>query len=68
MESNAGKTGYFKYDNDDNQLENGVCVLGIDYNIKTELDLEQILKDAKLFSVDLEISNNANKYDLSYFM
>lgn len=62
LESCANKSGYCGIDVKECKLMDGIHSLGQEEHIKTNIDLELIRSEAKQFSVNLHISDDANRY------
>lgn len=64
LESCANRSGYCGVDVKECKLLNGINVCGDREHIKTGIDLDLIQSEAKKYSVDLDTSDNANRYEL----
>lgn len=68
LESCANRSGYCGIDVKECKLLNGVNVLGDKEHIKTGIDLDLIKCEAEQFSVNLDKSDNAHRYDCRFVL
>lgn len=66
LESCANKSGYCSSDAKECKLLNGINIIGEKENLKTNIDLNVIMSEAKEFSIDLSISDDAHRYIFIY--
>lgn len=62
LESCANRSGYCRVDVKECKAPNGVNASEEIEHIKTKIDVHRIRNEAKEFSVNLEISNDARKF------